>query len=374
MECDECKDKKSATTKIFPCDGCASNICTKCSKVTASEIKVLELRNGRIMRFLCLKCTKFETFELLNQTIKDKTDIIDSKDEIIALLKSKIKDLESVIQVKPNIIPSYSSVAQVKVSSSSNELKLVNNIPSILIVPRAPQSSEKTKKDLQTNVKPTNLKIGIKNIKPTKNGSMIVKCHNKEDLHFFKQEAEKNLPDYEIQVTKMRQPRFKIIGYSGNLNTSDLETCIRNQNCYISDSDNFSITYIKENRNKDTFTIFGEASPNLFHKMISNRRLFIEWSSYSVYEDISIQRCFKCQDHYHKTTQCKNPTEICGYCAEYHSTLSCPKTKNKKCINCVRANTKYGQKHDVSHETNSPDCPTYKYHIQILRSKINYDG
>jgi hypothetical protein len=50
----------------------------------------------------------------------------------------------------------------------------------------------------------------------------------------------------------------------------------------------------------------------------------------------------------------------------------CPK-EAKKCINCVKANDRFKTNYCTSHTASDPDCPSYKYHLEILKNKIEYN-
>lgn len=63
--------------------------------MSASEVKVLELNGGRILRFDCSRFQEFKSHIVLQNAIKDKNKIIKSKEGIIALLQQKIESLES---------------------------------------------------------------------------------------------------------------------------------------------------------------------------------------------------------------------------------------------------------------------------------------
>lgn len=372
MECKLCNKKKGPDLKVFVCDGCNDCVCTKCSKLTASEIKVLELKTGRIMKYLCPKCLQSDTFTLLHQTIEDKNTIIESKEEIITLLRAKIKELEGNTK-----IPLYSTVTsmvtQNKQTVNIGRNQSYNNVPNLMIIPKQTQDADVTKRDLQRSIKPSELKVGIKSTRTIKNGGMILKCHDKHDIEKLKNEAEDKLQGYEVRLTQMRRPRIKIIGYEGKLDAESLEQCIREQNSIFSDQDYFKVTYIKTNKRDNTRIIYSEVSPQLFHKVMSIKKLFIHWERCPVYEDLSIQRCFNCQQHYHKNSKCTSAKVVCERCAEEHTLEECPKIK-KECINCKTANDKYGLKYDVAHTASDPACPSYAYLIQVLRSKIDYGG
>lgn len=96
----------------------------------------------------------------------------------------------------------------------------------------------------------------------------------------------------------------------------------------------------------------------------------ILWERYPVYEDLNIPRCFRCQEYYHKISNCKNEC-VCEFCAGHHEVKNCPKV-DKKCKNCVSANEKYKTNYDINHESSCNECPSYKYFLGVLRSKINY--
>lgn len=165
------------------------------------------------------------------------------------------------------------------------------------------------------------------------------------------------------------KPKIKITGYTGDMDMKEIEECIKKQNQIITSEDEFKITYIKKSKNKNS-TIFAECTPRLFHRIMNVKKLFLDWERLPVYEDIKVPRCYKCQDYYHKNTNCQNKT-VCEFCAEEHNVSECPR-QNKKCKNCMIANTKYNQKHELNHEASDPNCPSYKYLLNILKTKLDY--
>lgn len=368
MECDVCRECKDETKEIYSCDRCKEGLCKACGGLTSSEIKVLQLRE-RVMLFHCEQCRNVDTFKLLQNTINDKASIITSKEEIINLLKEKIKELEST---KNNLtpIPTISYSGMVKKSSNGNKNVVINNVPSLIIKPKRQQTLEKTEKDLKNKINPAAIKISIKSTRSTTNGNIIIKCPNRDDIEILKREADAKLPDYDVQILKLRKPRVKIIGYKGDLEKNDLERCLRVQNQFICNDDELEVTFIRRNPKNKVCTIFMECSPKLYHNLMVTKKIFIGWERYPVYEDVSISRCFNCQEHYHKTEGCESET-VCEYCSLNHNVSDCPKTR-QKCINCVKANNKYKTEYCTNHTANDPTCPSYQYLINVLRSKIDY--
>lgn len=103
---------------------------------------------------------------------------------------------------------------------------------------------------------------------------------------------------------------------------------------------------------------------------MSIKKVCIQWERYPIYEDIGIQRCFNCQEYYHKNNTCHNKT-VCEYCSGDHNIKECNK-RHKKCLNCENANKKFNLDYDINHGASDKDCPSYKYLIQVLRNKIDY--
>lgn len=86
------------------------------------------------------------------------------------------------------------------------------------------QDAEKTT-DRKPTMKPAKFKIEdiTRNLR-NRNGIII--CSNKNELDVLESEAEYRLYKYEIQITKIRNPRIKTIGYEGNLKEEMLEKYI----------------------------------------------------------------------------------------------------------------------------------------------------
>lgn len=368
MECDICDEAAVSRNPVFPCDYCATRYCKQCANLTSSEVKVLELKESRMLKFRCKKCIGFDSHTLLGKRIEDKQRIIEDKEEIICLLRQKIKDLETS-QAKYNTQVSYSEALQ---RGQSSLMRTNINVPSIIIKPKQQQNSNKTEADIKKTIIPADLKVSIKSTRITKDGGFLIKCQNKKDIDILKLEADKKLKEYDTQITKMKWPRFKIVGFSGVTgDEQQIARSIMEQNHILEDQSNIKITFIrKSNRNTGLSTIFGECSPTVFQRLMNLKKIYIHWQRYPIYENLDIVRCFKCQQHYHKLDKCENK-EICEYCAEEHHVKNCQKS-HKKCVNCVIANEKYKVQYNIHHEASDPECPAYKYQLNILRGKIDY--
>lgn len=366
MECDVCGGKNR---EVFNCDGCRTGLCRTCAGLTSSEVKVLQL-NTRVMIFHCKRCLTFETCTLLGNTIEDKTQIIAGKDEIISLLKKQIEDLENVQKNSNTVSMTYSSALSTSGKQVQGKVAINSNSPSLIIKPKLNQDIKKIETDLKQNIKPSDLKIAVRGTRSTSNGHLIVKCRNKQDLDALKKEAEKKLTGYEIEIPKLRRPRIKIPGYDGKqISKDELESCIREQNQFIDQKDELKVTFLRKVR--DRYTIFAECSSSLFQRFMNVGKVFIGWERYPVYEDISVTRCFNCQEPFHKGDSCPNQP-CCEKCSGAHGSRDCRNDSQKQCKNCINTNSKHKLNYKTDHGANDPDCPSYRYLLSVLRSKIDY--
>ena len=65
----------------------------------------------------------------------------------------------------------------------------------------------------------------------------------------------------------------------------------------------FKVTFVKKGINGQN-TIFGECSSLTYGHLMYEKRIFIGWDRLPVFEDLSVSRCFQCQEFYHKKQNC----------------------------------------------------------------------
>jgi hypothetical protein len=66
-----------------------------------------------------------------------------------------------------------------------------------------------------------------------------------------------------------------------------------------------------------------------------------------VVENVKVVRCFKCNGFGHVNKVC-GAKVTCGFCGGEHHHTQCQSTR-PKCVNCCKANVKYGLKLEVEH-------------------------
>lgn len=156
MECNNCKTNGDEQP-VFACDGCKVFLCKACANLTASETKVMQLKE-RTMQFHCKDCLNSNTINLLLSALNDKNIIIESKNKIIELLE---KDMESGKQKEKDLKNKLAGM-QVQTNSSKSNPR-----------PQAENQSGASKKFMQNQTvlaKPTCADI-VKNGNSLKNAN-----------------------------------------------------------------------------------------------------------------------------------------------------------------------------------------------------------
>lgn len=346
----------------YVCDLCMLKIHKTCASLQPSEIKCMPLQK-RSLLIVCNTCREYlsRTRFMVQMFEEMKNEIVQLKEEVC-----KLRETNSLKTCGGEGIYTYSGAL-----TSGKKDSGFPQLPTLIIKPKRAQSESMTRKEVQSKINPSKLKVGINNLRATKRGELIVKCRTQEELEVLKNVTEKSLAgDYTVDIPKLKSPKIKVVGYKGGGDKTEIEDNIRNQNEWIRPGDDFEITYIKEIRSKNCSTIFITCSPGMYTMALRAGRLCIGWERCQVYEDLGLLRCFKCQGYYHKSSVC-NGSIACGKCAGDHDTSSC-KSLSRKCVNCSAANGNYGTNYSTDHAASDAKCPSSVYHMKILRSKINY--
>lgn len=342
--------------QYYMCDSCMRKVHRNCVGLTASEVKCMPLQK-RMLLLICDDCRNL---------LVRLPSILGILDELRRDIKEMKEDNRFTQARGP--VKSYADI----LGSASEDLeRKTQDTQTLIVKPKNRQDAKKTQVKIHESIKPSELKVGIKSFRTTKQGSVVLKCSTRQEIDRLKEAAKTSLGDlYEIEIPKKKLPRIKIIGYTGEKSANEVEHTLRGQNNWIGEKDEFKVTYLKKRRNRQETTIFAECSPDLFRKIMTMKRVFIDWERCVVYEDLQITRCYNCQGFYHKGGTCVKK-KICGKCAEDHDSSAC-QNQMKKCHNCLLANSLYGTVYDTGHTVNDPVCPSYRYHINVLKSKIDY--
>lgn len=353
--CIKC-NQPAENDEVYTCDSCLSWIHRNCLNLSASEARCMPLQK-RVLMFICDSCKGLLArmpymVEMLQQIKRDVEDL--KKGSTTACGTASGRSFSDALKAGDDRINNRTP-----------------NLPTLIIKPKIGQSAEKTRKDIQGGIDPTQLKVGIKNLKNTKNGSVLIKCANKGDIELVRQAAKDGLGEsYSVETSKLKLPRVKIVSYTGKKTVKEIEKCLREQNDWITVEDTLNIQHVRKIERKNCSTIFADCSPELYFKMMQFKKVCIEWERCPVYEDLNVTRCFKCQGYYHKSNACDRK-KVCGKCAGEHEEGVC-QSQERKCFNCMMANNRFKMNYPTDHAATDHNCPSTKYHIDRLKSRIDY--
>lgn len=241
----------------------------------------------------------------------------------------------------------------------------------MIVKPKKTQLSVITKNEIQKEINPAEIRVGISQIKEVQNGSISIKYYKEGDMEkLITSINEKLSGNYETFKEELRKPSLKIVGINKEYTKEELERTIQLQND-IGDKQ-INVKYVKPNRKNSTFTAFVDVTPGIFSRFIRSGKILVGWQRCLCYEDLNLNRCMKCKGYRHKAIKCHNE-QACGRCAGEHRDGDC-NMRNRSCINCTRANIKYKTEYDTNHSVyDIKTCSAYQHLTRIQKSHINYN-
>lgn len=384
--CVVCKKGPDKIADLYLCDCCKNPICQKCSGLTGTEIRVMELKNGRILKFCCKEC----------QTVDNKNDKIVKMEKNILheieklskniegnlhkIIQDELKKMEDMVSTKcEKVIANYFETSSKenyetdKSKTYANVVKQNETNEVIVIMPKDKQESKQTRDELKENIVPKELSIAVENIKNGRNGSVIINCSNKYTKEKITEKVHSALDDkYTVLSVKQKNPKIKIIGVEEEfLKESDelvLDTLKEQNDLDITRESVFQIfsRYSQKNK-KNSGIIILTVDPRLKNRIMSINKLNVGWRSCRVQEYFSVIRCFKCARYGHIAAKCENNI-TCFKCAGMHKTEECSE-KTLKCVNCTEANSKLKKTLNSNHAATDHNCPCYQRVLNIETKK-----
>jgi hypothetical protein len=362
--CDKCR--KILQFDVIKCNECKKVFHAECASISRSNCKFIN--EHRNVKYMCDNCVdnpvpvvniiseKLESFkqDYDDQFVKQSAAIEELKDSVANLLSNKKSNDEESKKEK---------------FSFADMVKRQSNGPLMIVKPKnATQQSDETKKIIKERIDP--VVVPVNTIKSVSNGSVLIQCNDSNKIEECKKSLESHLgEDYEVSVSKQRQPAFKIVGLNEMSSPEILIQRLKSQNAFIPSNAEFTITELKKKESKIFASLRCYAST--FKTIMDNGKVLVGWDSCRVFEHFSVLRCFNCCGYHHSAKECTSQT-ACPKCAGNHKSTECS-AETFSCANCIEANAKFKTTMKTDHPCWSRNCPVYKRKVSAETKKIRYE-
>ena len=301
-----------------------------------------------------------------NQLLKQLNQELQEKNKLLQELINEIKN-----NSKTNLNNNLSYASAVKRDIISNKTPLKEQIPDIVVKSTNSNETEDILNHVKTIIQ-KDIILPIKSVFKRKDGSVIVKCTNKEDASKTIEELDKKMSiPHNIDIDRIKNPRVKVVGIKNEMNQKEMQSDINQRNFSFSDNKCIVKHNFKNVNNKQQTAIL-EVSSDLYLQIKNNKwRIYVGHQCCRVYDDINLKPCVKCGRFGHSWKKCTNNI-VCILCSGNHEYKKC-KSQEHKCVDCIYSNEKYNLDNDTNHiVSDTYNCEYLKYKIKTMLTTTAY--
>ena len=354
------------------CDGCERPMHLSCLGLLPDEVAIISRAHRRLghLKLLCADCSDKFKVPLYHHFVKDNmySDVIsDAIKSAISreseLLHSKIINLHQEVEnlklsnidlvkmVSNNFEPKKScTVTDVHLKPSYAQISQINSNSKVFIKPKdTTQSVHKTKGDIMNKIDPLKSNVNVTSVKSVSSGGVILTC-NSVEADKLENLACNNLSDnYQVKKLSNVKPVVRIVGIPSYMDQISAFSSLLKQNENIFNkpvSEYKCIKFWETKKNKDIFQCIVQVDIDTYYNLKCVNSVLVGLNTCSVYDDVNVKRCYKCNAFNHTKKYCRNnPT--CSFCAGSHELNDCALNKSnldlKKCVNCLKLKEKSSQ-------------------------------
>lgn len=246
----------------------------------------------------------------------------------------------------------------------------ISRIETIIRIPEN-EDPKKTIQTLKENVKNKDIGGALKNIRPIKDGGIIIESHSKEQQEKLTK-ALVNNDNIKIKEIGRHKPRFMVTGIERGYEEKEFLSELIQQNPEVLNAapeDEFTKMIVvakKMCRNplKENWII--EAPANIVKWFLKRQIINFDLVATYVQEYLPLAMCFKCCGFGHVAKYCVKE-DICFKCSKKHSSKTCEETEYQ-CVNCCLM--RYTE---TKHNARDWDCPVYKKKLERTRQYVSYN-
>lgn len=310
-------------------------------------------------------------------TVEEKESLLEDIGTIVSLFRKQQAHTQFVRGMlhekkkeKDLISETYADRARVRSRSRSRSAKRdEKGLHVITIVPREEQNAEVTRTDIQNEISPTKMKVGIKAFRKISKGGMLIGTETVQDIDRIIEEVRSNdklMEKYKVEKPRKRRPQIIIYGVTEELEMEELKSMIKEQNVELEEGEIQMITKFKVRGGENVIlSLNGES----FKKIMKTKKIKIGWNRYSIKEYLRPKICFNCFRIGHIAKVCLN-NRICRDCGEDYHEGDCK--KELTCVNCKFFNSKNENKVEIRHAPTAMTCTRYSTEVSRLIGRTDY--
>ena len=206
--------------------------------------------------------------------------------------------------------------------------------------------------------------VRVKKLRPVRGGGVVIETPSDVDRRLLTQNAGLSEAGLRVEEPKRSSPRVIIYDVPNEMTSECFLNGLYEKN--VSDiigRDEFT-GYVKiirrmGKRGSETANVIVELPKECKVKLLNEKRVYVEWTSFRVRVWEHVPRCFVCTGYGHVAKECK-AAKVCWRCGiSGHLAAACRGPGD--CRNC-RA-----RRQPSGHSAMSSTCPEYLYRLQRLR-------
>lgn len=370
--CFSCSDNFIVNNKSIDCKYCQKVFHAGCAKVKDSYYKFIN--DSKNVYWFCDECIKIIPSKLTQSVSTADTKTIQQKIEKLTLRTEEISETtKECLEHLSGKLFAYKSNNN-NMSNWSDIVKKKNN-PLLVIKPKnSAQNSNETKKEITEKVNIENIDVAVRKLKHAGQGSIQIECEDENSLKRIQDVATASLADnYNVAISEFKRPNILIVGVDEKYLSSQ-EIFMDKLKSKVKDVGDSEMRFIKKYipKNKKNFSVLVEVSAETFKYFMTQKRLYLGWDSYPIFEYVNVLRCFKCCRYGHKAEKCRNKEYVCPKCSGSHRSWECNST-NLCCTNCKHANQVLNMSDiQFNHSIFDKECTVYKREVEKNRNKVKY--
>lgn len=371
--CGICNNSLSRHKPAISCSGfCEGQFHLSCVGISAEVAKVVESTPG--LTWKCSSCLELEQLLTKKQVYRSLQGKLDDFVAEIGGLFERVKS--GLVSIADKKLVSFTDSHGNTPRRASYAGALINpSQPAVVIKPKNTQDRLTTKREVLSKFDPLESDVNIRRVKNISDGGILLSCQDAGETTKLRKLAESKLSDrYEVREAKCIHPRVKIVGMTESLDDAALLDYIVKQNDDVF-QDVTDCKVVKScwatKRKNDVYQAILQVSSRIYSRLCQSGYLLVGLDACTVYDAVSVQRCFKCNAFNHIAKNCNADKIVCPRCGENHDVKDC-KSDVLRCVNCIGYNKRHHTTHDCGHAVWEYDkCETQRALAAKLRADLN---